>query len=294
MKRLIAICLGLMLLTVAAPLVLASTALAQTSSTNDTLVEGGYRLPRSHQYEVYNAAQGTYSKVDVASVPGRLASKQWIYDRTAKVWVFHPSSGKNPMYDAATAAAAPGTAGGWQRVHGHVVSTSGSTMQFKTDDGRTLSVDMSKVGANVRQALTANEGATVIGFPGTGANTFTAQYVQQDASDPAHGGTVVGGAAPATGTAQPSASTPSDDKAWQRIHGKVGSVSGNTLTLQMDNGQTLNVNMAKVDAGIRKALTPGEGVTVIGFYRTADKKNVDAQFIQQDSSKGAASPKTTK
>jgi hypothetical protein len=35
-------------------------------------------------------------------------------------------------------------------------------------------------------------------------------------------------------------------------------------------------------------------VTVIGHYRTADKKNLEAQFIQKDSSQGAASPKTTK
>jgi len=59
-------------------------------------------------------------------------------------------------------------------------------------------------------------------------------------------------------------------------------------------GQTLDVDMAQVDPGIRSALTTGEGVTVIGFYRGADKKTVDARFIQQDSSRGAASPKTTK
>jgi hypothetical protein len=301
MKRVIVLFLGIIAVAGAATVFVPADVLAQTSSA-DAVVEGGYRLPRSHQYEVYDAAQGTYSAVDAASVPGRIAAGQWVYDRTAQLWVFHPSAGgKNPMYDAATAAPPPtpgatATQGGWQRLHGNIVSTSGSTLQFKTDDGRTLTVDTSKVGPNVRQALVPNEGATLIGFAGAQPSQFTAQYIQQDSSDPARGGKIMGQApAPAASPAPPpAASKPADDKSWQRVHGKVGSVSGNTLTLRTDDGQTLNVDMTKVDAGIRKGLAAGEGVTVIGFYRTADKKNLDAQFIQQDSSAGAASPKTTK
>jgi hypothetical protein len=297
MKRFVVMFVGIIAFAGAAAGFMPADARAQTSST-DVLVEGGYRLPRSHTYEVYDGAQGTYGQVDVASVPGRLASGAWIYDRTAQVWVFHPSmGGKNPMYDAATAGAT-GTQAGWQKIHGNVVSTSGSTMQFKADDGRTLTVDMSKVGPNVQQALAANEGATLIGFAGTQPNQFTAQFIQQDSSDPSRGGKVVGKApaapAPAASTAPAAAAKPADDKAWQRVHGKIGSVAGNTLTLRTDDGQTVNVDLSKVDAGIKKGLTAGEGVTVIGFYRTADKKNIDAQFIQQDSSAGAASPKTTK
>lgn len=168
-----------------------------------------------------------------------------------------------------------------QRIHGSVVGVQGNTLTFKTDDGRTLTVDVSKVDPAVRSALTPNEKATIIGAPGQ-ANRFTAQYVQQDSSDPSRGGAVVG---------QSGATT---DQAWQRIHGTVASVSGNTLTLKTDAGQTLDVDMAQVDPGIRSALTTGEGVTVIGLYRGADKKTVDARFIQQDSGRGAASPKTTK
>lgn len=173
-----------------------------------------------------------------------------------------------------------------QKVHGSVVSVQGSTMTFKTDDGRTLTVDMKAVSPQVQQALKANESATLIGFAGTQPNQFTAQFVQQDSSDPSRGGTVVG-----------QASTPTD-KAWQRVHGTVGTMSGNTLSLKTDDGQTVNVDMAQVDAGIRGNLSAGDPVTVIGFYRLDDKKNVDkkrldARFIQKDSS-AAASPKTTR
>jgi hypothetical protein len=277
-------------------------AAAQTTSNSEFLVEGGYRLPRSHQYEAFDPSTNGFTHVEVATVPGRIANGQAIYDRTATTWVSNVH-GKNPMYDAATPAPTAATAGtptGWQKVHGNVVSTNGSTMQFKADDGRTLTVDMSKVGANVQHALTANEGATLIGAAGAQANQFTAQYIQQDSSDPARGGKIVGQTpAPAATTTTPApaatAGKPADNKAWQRIHGKVVTSSGTTLSLKTPDGQTLNVDTTKVDAGVRSNVKAGEDVTVIGFYRGADKKTVDAQFIQKDASQGAAaSPRTTK
>ena len=112
---------------------------AQTSSS-DSLVQGGLTLPRSHQYQAYDSAAGRYENVRVESVPDRVSKKQMVYDRTAKLWVYHPSvGGLNPMYSA-TAAAPSGTRG-WQRVHGKVQTVSGNTVTLKTDDGRTLTVD---------------------------------------------------------------------------------------------------------------------------------------------------------
>jgi preprotein translocase subunit YajC len=173
-----------------------------------------------------------------------------------------------------------------QKIHGSVVSVQGNTMTFKSDDGRTLTVDMTAVSPLVQQALKPNEGATLMGTAGSQPHQFTAQFIQQDSSDPSRGGTIVG-QTPAT-----------TDKVWQRVHGTVGTVSGNTLTLKTDDGQTVNVNAAQVDAGIRGNLKPGDPVTVTGFYRldaqkNADKKNLDARFIQKDAS-ASASPKTTK
>jgi outer membrane lipoprotein SlyB len=255
--------------------------LASAQTSSDNLVQGGLTLPRSHQYQAYDS--GRYETVRVESVPDRVAKKQMVYDRTAKLWVYHPSvGGVNPMYSA-TASAPSGTQG-WQRVHGKVQSVNGNTVRFKADDGRTLNVDASQVSSEIRGALTADEGATLIGFAGSDASRFTARYIQQDSSDPSHGGTVTGQSSTSSG-ASPSAlpSGAVDEKAWQRIHGTVNSVSGTTLTLKADDGRNLNVDMKEVGEGVRQSLSTGEKVTVIGFYRR-DQNNVAARYVQKDSS----------
>jgi preprotein translocase subunit YajC len=158
----------------------------------------------------------------------------------------------------------------WQNVHGKVEKVEETTLTFKADDGRTLTVDMSQVGENVRKTLTPGEGATVVGFPGAQPNQFMARFIQQDSSDPSRGGRVVG---------QPSAPAGS----WQNVHGKVEKVEGTTLTFKADDGRTLTVDLSQVGENVRKALTPGGGATVVGFPG-AQPNQFTARFIQQDSS----------
>jgi preprotein translocase subunit YajC len=166
----------------------------------------------------------------------------------------------------------------WQRIHGQVQSVSGTTVTLKADDGRTLTVDAAQVSNEIRGALKPNAGVTVIGKAGASANQFTAQYIQQDASDPSRGGTIVG---------QTPTSPPADGKSWQRVHGKVQSVSGNTVTVKADDGRTLTVDAAQVSAEIRGALKPDAGVTLVGFAG-AQPTQFTAQYIEQDSSASAA------
>jgi uncharacterized protein Veg len=165
----------------------------------------------------------------------------------------------------------------WQRIHGQVQSVSGTTVTFKADDGRILTVDAAQVGNEIRAALTPNEGVTLIGKAGASATQFTAQYIQQDSSDPARGGTVVGQAAP-----------PATDRSWQRVHGKVDAVSGNRVTVKTDDGRTLTVHAAQVSADIRGNLAKGDGVTLIGFPGSRVDHFV-ARYIQKDSSAGVSS-----
>lgn len=67
----------------------------------DVLVEDGLRLPRSHQYQLYNRENGSYGIVRVESVPDHVRQGAWIHDSTANVWVTHPSVGSpNPQYAA--------------------------------------------------------------------------------------------------------------------------------------------------------------------------------------------------
>ena len=253
------------------------------SGTSDTLVQGGFSLPRSHHYQTYDAKHGSYVDVGVDSVPGRLANKEPVYDRTAQVWVYHSSTGGlNPMYQTSTAAASSGNQGDWQRIHGQVQSVSGNTVNFKADDGRMLTVDAGQVSGDIRSSLAANEGATLIGFAGASANQFRAQYIQKDSSDPSRGGTVAGQASSGSSPAA-SPTTSVDEQSWQRIHGTVNSASGTTLSLKTDDGRMLNVDTKGVDQGVRQSLTNGENVTVIGFYH-GDQNNVTAKFVQKDSS----------
>ena len=164
-----------------------------------------------------------------------------------------------------------GSGGDWQRIHGVVQDVQGSTLTLRTDDGRRLTVDMSQVGREIRQALQPGEGVTVIGHEWTGANRLRAEYIQQDSS------AGVRGSAP---SASPSSAS-TDEKGWQRIHGKVESVSGSTLRFRTDDGRRVSVDMSDVNPAVQRALSPGEGVTVIGHYQ-GDQNHMTAKFIQQD------------
>jgi preprotein translocase subunit YajC len=143
--------------------------------------------------------------------------------------------------------AGAGAADDWQRVHGKVQSVSGNTVTVKADDGRVLTVDASQVSADIRDALKPDAGVTLIGQAGAQANQFTAQYIQQDASDPLRGGTIVGPAPP-----------PASDRSWQRVHGAVQSVSGHTVSVKTDDGRTLTVHAGQVSADIRGNLAKDE------------------------------------
>ena len=133
-----------------------------------------------------------------------------------------------------------------------------------------------QVSADIRGALAPGAGVTLIGKAGTQPNQFTAQYIQQDASDPLRGGTVVGQTPPAV-----------TDRSWQRVHGTVQSVSGNTVTVKTDDGRTLTAHAGQVSAEIRGSLAKDDGVTLIGFPGSRTD-HFDARYIQKDSATGAA------
>src|SRR5262249_13940775 len=70
---------------------------------------------------------------------------------------------------------------------------------------------------------------------------------------------------------------------WQRLHGQVQSVDGNTVTFKTDDGRVLTVDATLVSSDIRGALEPNEGATLVG-YAGASATQFTAQYIQQDSS----------
>jgi len=239
------------------------------------VVVGRYRLPKDHRFESPNA-QGKYEVVDINDVPRLIREGRFVFDRTGNAWIAKPGGGPiNAAYlnngAGSTASTSPSTnQQGWQQIHGRVVNVNGTTMTLHADDNRRLTVDMSKVGSEIQKNLQRGDRVTVAATEVTGTNV-RAEFIQKDSS----------------AGVQPSASpstTPVDEKNWQRIHGKVTSISGNQLMLKADDGRDITVHMKDVNEAVQKGLTPGEGVTVAGFYRGNDK-NVSAKFIQQDSSK---------
>ena len=138
--------------------------------------------------------------------------------------------------------AGAGAADDWQRIHGKVQSVSGNTVTVKADDGRVLTVDAAQVSADIRGALAPGAGVTLIGKAGAQSNQFTAQYIQQDASDPLRGGTIVGQTPPAV-----------TDRSWQRVHGTVQSVSVRTLAAQFAKQPRASIRPVAVSRCARNA-----------------------------------------
>lgn len=74
---------------------------------------------------------------------------------------------------------------------------------------------------------------------------------------------------------------------WQRIHGHVQAVQGNQLTLKADDGRVLTVDVSQVSQSVRGALTPNEGVTIVGFPAN-EPNRFTARYIAQDEAGRAA------
>jgi hypothetical protein len=238
------------------------------------VVIGRFKLPKDHRFESPNA-QGKYEVVDINQVPQLIRQGRFVFDRTGNAWIAKPGGGPiNAAYLAngasSTTASTSGTQQGWQNIHGRVVAVNGSTMIMHADDNRRLTVDMSKVGSEIQQNLKRGDRISVAATEVSGLNV-KAEFIQKDSS-----AGVQPSASPAT--------TPVDEKNWQRIHGKVSAVNGAQLTMKTDDGRDVTVDMKEVNDAVQKALTPGEGITVAGFFK-GDDKHVNAKFIQQDSSK---------
>ncbi|MGH2609853.1 MAG: DUF4214 domain-containing protein [Tepidiformaceae bacterium] len=74
---------------------------------------------------------------------------------------------------------------------------------------------------------------------------------------------------------------------WQEIHGVVQSVQGNQLTLKVDDGRVINVDMAQVSPAVRGAMHPNMGVSVSGFPGPS-RDRFTARYITQDQAGSAA------
>ncbi len=136
----------------------------QSVGDSDVVMFDDWRLARSHRYERYQS-DGSYAVVDAWSVPSRVAAGEWIFDRTAGVWVSHPSVGRNPLYYSG------------RRLTGQVQGMQGSRLMLRTDDGRLVTVDLTDVSPSERQSLLWGDTVTIKGYPQT-AGSFRAQSLE--------------------------------------------------------------------------------------------------------------------
>ena len=239
----------------------------------------GLALPRDHKYELY--ANGTYQAVDVGSVASHVENKQEIYDRTAGAWVYRTSTGLNPQYAGSGRYGDRDDRWGnrrddrndrWDRVSGTVDRVDGDWVVIRTDDGRMVRTDLSHARDRSRRDDEVRRGDRIVAGGVMDGDRLIARFYR----DGREGDT-----------------TQAPQGAWQRIHGRVQSIEGNTLRFRADDGRVLIVDMRDVNPNVRRALVRDEGATLIGFAGTRPNE-FRAEYIQQDNSdpsRGAASPR---
>ena len=79
---------------------------------------------------------------------------------------------------------------------------------------------------------------------------------------------------------------------WQTFHGQVQSVQGNQLTVKVDDGRVVNVDMSQVSQSVQGAMSPNLTVKVTGFPGATSDRFM-ARYIEQDQSQPSATVANT-
>ncbi|HEV8281669.1 MAG TPA: hypothetical protein VGQ02_07430 [Candidatus Limnocylindrales bacterium] len=146
-----------------------------------------------------------------------------------------------------------------QTLHGTVQSVGGSTMTFRTDDGRLVPVDLSQMKGHVPKPR-GGDPVTLVYEAGT-RGKVAAMWIQAD-------------------PVQPAAAVPS--ARFERLHGQVDSIDGSKFWLKTDDDRWFLVDAAQVDAATRNSVRAGRGVTVVGKVTDATTNLLSADWIRID------------
>jgi hypothetical protein len=185
-----------------------------------------WRLPAGNRYEIYNTASGTYTQVDATSVPGRLDAGEVIYDRTAGKWVQHPSVGGRNKAYLESGEAETGGV----LVHGDWRLPRANRYEvYDTGSSTYRVVDIASLPARLdRQELIYDRTA--------------AKWVQH----------------PSLGGSSPYRSA--------RLHGRVTSIEGQTLTVTGDDGKAVPIDTSKLKPESVRALRWSQPVEANGLF----------------------------
>jgi hypothetical protein len=128
---------------------------------------------------------------DASQMPGRAAVRvndqgTLIYDRDPRqrvtaLW-FERSETQPSAAPIPSAAPTPRVVrpGEYQRIYGYVQSVGGTTMSFKADDGRILTVDTTQVDAQVRSTVRQGDLVSVLGKTTARADQFVAEVIERE------------------------------------------------------------------------------------------------------------------
>ena len=191
-----------------------------------TLSYKDWRLPLGNRYEIYNASSGSYTQVDVASVPSRLDAGEIVYDRTLGQWVQHPSvGGRNRAYLQGGTADTSGVL-----VHGDWRLPNGNRYEvYDAGGSRYVPVDVASVPGRLDR--------------GEMIYDRTAQKWVQHPS--------LGGVSPYRSA---------------RLAGRVQAVESRVLTLATDDGRTVPVDTSALKPEGVRALRWGQPVVASGLF----------------------------
>lgn len=184
-----------------------------------------WRLPFGNRYEIYPSS-GSYTQVEVASVPGRLDAGEVIYDRTLGQWVQHPSvGGRNRAYlEGGTVDT------GSVLVHGDWRLPRGNRYEvYDAGGSRYIAVDITSVPGRL------DRGELIY-------DRTAQKWVQH----------------PTLRGASPYRSA--------RLPGRVQSVEGHTLTVTGDDGRTVPVDASALKPEAVRALRWGQPVVASGLF----------------------------
>jgi hypothetical protein len=133
----------------------------------------------------FRTSDGKILRVDASQMPGRAAMKvndqgTLTYElgprqQVRALWLERPET--QPSAAVNPKAVSPGH---YQRIYGYVQSVGRSTMSFKADDGRTLTVDTSQVDAQVRNTVRPGDLVSILGKTTAQADQFAAEVIERE------------------------------------------------------------------------------------------------------------------
>jgi hypothetical protein len=169
----------------------------------------------------------------------------------------------------------------FRQVEGTIAEADGSQVVFRTREGLTLPLDVSRVTG--LPTLKPQEPATLVYEQGP-RHEIVAVWVEPGSLGAAAAAPPVATSTP--GTSDPSASVPGAGP--DRVFGVVQRLSGSTLTLRTSEGRTVSVDTSRVDPQARARLREGDLVVASG--RATGPDRLEAERVEVPAPAGQPRP----